>query len=79
MAQMHLTPGPRVDDSRGHAALDVRERSTREESSVASGPGWFESSWELGRGLEVREGLPANLGLAEWLTLNLVGPQPGLR
>ena len=31
------------------------------------GPGWFESSWELRSGLEVREGLPGDLGANEWL------------
>ena len=31
------------------------------------GPGWFESSWELRSGLEVQEGLPADLGTSEWL------------
>jgi hypothetical protein len=31
------------------------------------GPGWFDSSWELENGLDVREGLPADAGLDEWL------------
>jgi hypothetical protein len=31
------------------------------------GPGWFDSSWELHRGCEVREGLPADSTLREWL------------
>jgi hypothetical protein len=35
------------------------------------GPGWFDSSWELGRGLEVREGPPADAGLDEWLAVCL--------
>jgi hypothetical protein len=30
------------------------------------GPGWFDSSWELGNGLEVREGLPTDATLFEW-------------
>lgn len=33
------------------------------------GAGWHESSWELRRGLEVREGMPADLSLAEWRCL----------
>lgn len=45
----------------------------------ARGPGWFESSWELVRGLEVREGLPGNAGLNEWLALCLAGPPAALR
>ena len=34
------------------------------------GPGWFDSSWELVNGLEVREGLPADAGLDEWLAVH---------
>ncbi len=33
----------------------------------AGGPGWFDSSFDLGRGLLVLEGLPANASVAEWL------------
>ncbi len=40
-------------------------------SAPGCGPGWFESSWELTRGLEVREGptgdAPLNQWLADWL------------
>ncbi len=31
------------------------------------GPGWFASSWELVRGLEVREASPGDARLHEWL------------
>jgi hypothetical protein len=31
------------------------------------GPGWFDSSWDLRQGLEVREGLPADARLHEWI------------
>jgi hypothetical protein len=34
------------------------------ESDEAVGPGWFESSWDLVRGLDVLEGPPADSGLA---------------
>ena len=37
----------------------------------ACGPGWFDSSWELGHGLDVREGLPGDAGLYEWLDVCL--------
>jgi hypothetical protein len=30
-------------------------------------PGWFDSSWELVRGFEVREGLPGDARLNGWL------------
>ena len=35
------------------------------------GPGWFDSSWDLGHGLDVREGLPGDAGLYEWLDVCL--------
>ena len=35
------------------------------------GPGWFDSSWDLGHGLDVREGLPGDAGLYEWLEVCL--------
>ena len=40
-----------------------------------TGPGWFDSSWELRTGLQVKEGLPADLPLHGWLEawLQLVG------
>jgi hypothetical protein len=31
------------------------------------GPGWFESSWDLQRGLDVREGLPSDCRWQEWV------------
>ena len=44
------------------------------------GPGWFDSSWELRSGLQVREGLPADLPLQAWIEawLQLVGGGSGL-
>jgi hypothetical protein len=36
------------------------------------GPGWFDSSWELRQGLEVREGLPADARLHEWIEVCLL-------
>ena len=35
------------------------------------GPGWFDSSWDLQRGLEVREGLPGDPQLNEWIEVCL--------
>ena len=39
------------------------------------GPGWFDSSWELRTGLQVKEGLPADLPPHGWLEgwLQVVG------
>jgi hypothetical protein len=36
------------------------------------GPGWFDSSWDLHCGLVVREGLPGDARLHEWLMAALV-------
>ncbi len=38
-----------------------------DEAELTKGPGWFDSSWDLVRGLEVREGLPGDAQLHEWL------------
>ena len=35
------------------------------------GPGWFDSSWDLMCGLDVREGLPGDARLNEWLMVCL--------
>ena len=39
-------------------AVDIRphRHEGRERIGAAAGPGWFDSSWDLHRGLEVREG-----------------------
>jgi len=44
------------------------------------GPGWFDSSWELRSGLQVEEGMPADLPLQGWIEtwLQLVGGGSGL-
>ena len=34
-----------------------------------SGPGWYDSSHELRRGLQVLEGLPSDTPLEDWLAL----------
>ena len=43
------------------------------------GPGWFDSSWELRAGLQVKEGLPADLPLHGWIEawLQIVGGGAG--
>ena len=43
------------------------------EEKVPNGPGWFDSSWELVQGLDVREGLPGDARLNEWLVVCLRG------
>ena len=41
-----------------------------------AGPGWFESSWDLRRGLEVRESGEADVRLRTWIE-DFLGSQPG--
>ena len=41
----------------------------RIERIASGGPGCFDSSWDLNCGLEVCEGLPANLSVSEWWML----------
>ena len=45
--------------------------ATREALSASAepgfGPGWFDSSWDLQAGLDVREGLPEEARLEAWL------------
>ena len=40
------------------------------------GPGWFDSSWDLQQGLEVREGLPGDPQLNEWIEACLRSGSP---
>jgi len=57
-------------------ALEALRRTTGGEyqfDDESLGPGWFDSSWELVNGLEVREGLPGDAGLHEWLAVCLAG------
>ena len=82
MAHMNsgnLAPGPRVFELvvarhalRALKTLEALRRTADDESTLGEeplGPGWFDSSWELGKGLDVREGLPADAGLEEWLAV----------
>ena len=44
-----------------------------DDADLPLGPGWFDSSWDLKRGLEVSEGPPANASVNEWV-MGLLGP-----
>ena len=52
-------------------ALRLDDAEDAAEEPGPRGPGWFDSSWELVRGLDVREGLPGDAGLYEWLDVCL--------
>ena len=47
--------------------LPVDEPTLDDAEDCTRGPGWFDSSWDLQRGLEVREGLPGDPQLNEWI------------
>ena len=49
----------------------IGPRLAADEEAPLHGPGWFDSSWELMCGLDVREGLPGDARLNEWLTVCL--------
>jgi hypothetical protein len=45
----------------------VQALSLDNDDELPQGPGWFDSSWELIRGLEVSDALPFDGGLDDWL------------
>ena len=63
---LRLADDDRVDGCLAEAQVAAREMEPQ-------GPGWFDSSWEPGRGLEVSEGLPGDAWLNEWLAVCLRG------
>ncbi|MEO5882921.1 MAG: hypothetical protein ABIQ06_10950 [Caldimonas sp.] len=58
----------------------IESRKEDPSRSRPEGPGWFDSSWELRAGLQVKEGLPVDLGLCAWIEtwLQLAGGGSGL-
>ena len=54
-------------------AFDVATGSLHVEVAAgeAVSSGWFDSTWELSKGLDISEGMPADLPLDGWLQLYL--------
>jgi hypothetical protein len=48
----------------------------RGEDDRALGPGWFDSSWDLGSGLEVDLAGPGDLGFRVWIEARVRDPEP---
>jgi hypothetical protein len=80
MARFNFSLGGYVVQVRKQAVVSMRterildllaDECLAEEEKLTRGPGWFDSSWELVRGLEVQEGLPGDAGLNEWLAVCL--------
>ena len=79
MARFHfsLRNPTRADAGAAAAVISLRTLRAlrldemRDPQEAAQGPGWFESSWELVHGLDVREGLPGDARLNEWLEAEL--------
>ena len=53
------------------AAWALGALALEDDAGSPCGPGWFDSSWDLESGLDVREGLPGDARVSEWLTLCL--------
>jgi hypothetical protein len=72
MARFHFDLRRLATSPRARPPFDLAPLPALElvdESERVKGPGWFDSSWDLGHGLVVREGLPSDAGLNEWLEL----------
>lgn len=70
MARFHfnlrsLVAPPAARGESWRRSLD--ELPANDAAELPKGPGWFDSSWDLQRGLDVREGLPGDAQLHEWL------------
>ena len=62
-----------VVSQRTLAALNLLQPEPAAPAEAPQGPGWFDSSWELIRGLDVHEGAPRDLPLNHWLDACLRG------
>ena len=74
MARFQFTLRSLVDHATPYAVVSQRtlravhlDAARADPEPAPQGPGWFESSWELIHGLDVREGLPGDARLNEWL------------
>ena len=77
MARFHFSLRSRVSTALAHPV--VSQRSLRALNLVEAdadewaGPGWFDSSGDLMRGLDVREALPSDAQMTDWLDQCLRG------
>jgi hypothetical protein len=66
--QRRVAPEPA---RQGRTALPDDDADGSGTVAASGGPGWYESSSDLLRGLEVREGLPGDASIGEWLSMHL--------
>jgi hypothetical protein len=70
MARFNCTQPATVARESAHVAAEALSAMEREDQDEApSGPGWFDSSRELVRGLEVTESSSGDAALNEWVRL----------
>jgi hypothetical protein len=70
MARFNCTLPASSGRESAHLAADALTAMEREDiEATPSGPGWFDSSRELVRGLEVTESAPGDAALNEWVRL----------
>jgi hypothetical protein len=74
MTRFHLNLRSRIAAATTRAVVSQRtlqglrlDAACVDHQPASQGPGWFDSSWDLIRGLDVREGPPGDARLNEWL------------
>ena len=70
---LFFRPTPYRLDGRAAPLLAACEPVLDDPDQAPRGPGWFDSSWDLQSGLEVREGLPGDAQPHEWIEACLRG------
>lgn len=72
MARFNCNLPPSTGRENAHVTAEASSALDREDmSKTPGGPGWFDSSRELVRGLEVTESAPGDAALNEWVRLCL--------
>jgi hypothetical protein len=70
MARFNWTQPAPAGRENAHVAAEALSAMAQEDMNEApGGPGWFDSSRELVRGLEVTESAPGDAALNEWVRL----------
>jgi hypothetical protein len=71
MARFHFNSNRALAGRTAHPTVSQRTLKALHLDDSADdeplGPGWFDSSWDLVRGLEVREAAPSEAPLNDWL------------